>query len=877
MKRFILLIALLSTVPVAAQDAPSGGTGLWDRFRSPPDDARPLVRWWWFGPTVDTAELDREIAAMKAGGFGGFEVQPTYPLALDDPAAGIRTLPFLSDPFLSALRHVGDTAHATGMRMDVTIGSGWPFGGPHVPVSQAAAKVDMVQVSVPAGADRVPVPPMQQGEQLLAAFVDGRRLAMVATDTVSVKASPIERQAMVFVAGRTGQQVKRAAVGAEGFVIDHVSIAAVTRHLTTVGDRLLSAFAGTTPPYAMFSDSLEAYGSSWTDDLPAQFRRRRGYDLLDHLPALFADTPDSAAVRFDWSRTLSELVDERYLRPITDWAHARGTRFRAQVYGFPPPTLSSNALVDLPEGEGADWRSFTSTRWATSAAHLYGRPVVSSETWTWLHSPAWAATPLDMKVEADRHFLQGVNQIVGHGWPYSPPGADEPGWAFYAAAALSDHNPWYPAMPAVTRYLQRVSAMLREGTPDGDVAIYLPIEDAFADMRPAHASVNEEMRSRLRDDVVAQVLDAGHGVDFVDAQAIVAGKLNARVLVLPGLTRIDPAALRAIAAWVDRGGLLVATHAAPSTAGGLRDGAAGGRNVRTLARSLFQGKNTSIVSPQALGETLRRITSATMVLARPDAAVGFVRRRIAGGDLYFVVNTSARPIRTTARFAGDTGKGEWWDPLSGTRQAAGGGDIPLDLAPYQSRLLVMSPGLYAAGPARPLRPLLDLSTGWKTTLRAPPPGTSWTSVAALRHYSGAIRYSRRFVLPKRGSSGPAILNFGEGTPLPDGGSDRPRAAIAAPVREAALVRINGREAGTVWAAPWQIDIGPFLRPGQNRIDVTVMSGATNALSARRPPDRRLLTMRYGERFGDQDRDKLAPAPSGLLGRITLSVAYSDLP
>ncbi|WP_162244363.1 glycosyl hydrolase [Sphingomonas sp. Leaf339] len=877
MKRFILLLALVSTVPVAAQDAPSSGSDLWDRFQSPPNDARPMVRWWWFGPAVDTAELDREIVAMKAGGFGGFEVQPTYPLSLDDPAVGIRTLPYLSDPFLSALRHVGDTAHATGMRMDVTIGSGWPFGGPHVPVSQAAAEVHMVKLPVPAGADRVPLPSMQQGERALAIFIDGQRLTMIGADTISVKASPIERQAMLFGAGRTGQQVKRAAVGAEGFVIDHVSIAAVTNHLKTVGDRLLSAFAGTAPPYAMFSDSLEVYGSSWTHDLPEQFRRRRGYDLLDHLPALFADTPDSAAVRFDWSRTLSELVDERYLRPITDWAHARGTRFRAQVYGIPPPTLSSNALVDLPEGEGADWRSFTSTRWATSAAHLYGRPVVSSETWTWLHSPAWAATPLDMKVEADRHFLQGVNQIVGHGWPYSPPGAGEPGWAFYAAAALSDHNPWYPAMPAVTQYLQRVSAMLREGTPDGDVAIYLPIEDAFADMRPAHASVNEEKRSRLRGDVVAQVLDAGHGFDFVDAQAVVAGKLNARVLVLPGLTRMDPAALRAIATWVDRGGLLVATGAAPAAAGGLRDGRAGSLAVRPLVRSIFRMKNASIVPPQALGETLRRITSPTMVLAQPDAAVGFVRRKIPGGDLYFVVNTSARSIRTTARFAGDTGNGEWWDPLTGTRQAAGGGDIALSLAPYQSRLLVMSPKLPAARAAQTLRPLMDLSTGWEMTLRAPPPGTSWTSVAALRHYSGAIRYSRRFVLPKRGSSGRVILDFGEGTPLPDIGGDRPRAAIAAPVREAAIIRINDREAGTVWAAPWQIDIGPFLRSGQNQIDVTVMNGATNALSARTLPDRRLLTMRYGERFVDQDRDKLAPAPSGLLSRITLNVASSDAP
>lgn len=873
--RVWLVSAMLVATPCHARDGGPPGGSLWDRFQHPADDARPMVRWWWFGPSITTAELDREIAAMKAGGFGGFEVQPTYPLALDDAATGIRTLPYLSDPFLAALRHVGGVAQASGMRMDVTLGSGWPFGGAYVPVTQAAASLRMTTVAVPAGATQVPLPSLQQGERALTAFVDGHRLPIDVAGVIPVRPAPAARSAMLFVAARTGQQVKRAAVGAEGFVIDHVSPAAVANHLTSVGDRLLSAFDGVRPPYAMFSDSLEAYGSSWTDDLPQEFRRRRGYDLLDHLPALFDNARDSAAVRFDWSRTLSELVDERYLRPITAWAHAHGTRFRAQVYGFPPPTLSSNALVDLPEGEGADWRQFTSTRWATSAAHLYARPVVSSETWTWLHSPAWAATPLDMKVEADRHFLQGVNQIVGHGWPYSPPGAAEPGWAFYAAAALSDHNPWYPAMPAVTGYLQRVSAMLREGRPDADVAVYLPIEDAFADMRPAHASVNEEMRSRLQGDVVAQVLDAGHGVDFIDAQAIVAGKLTARLLVLPRMTRIDPAAFRAIAAWAKRGGRIVVIDALPDAAGGLHDGAAGGQRVRALSKSLSRLNTVAIVQGRMLGETVRRTIAPAMALARADPMIGFVRRKLQGGDLYFVVNTGAEPVETTARFAGDTGRGQWWDPLTGARSAAGTGDIALHLAPYQSRILVFAPGLSDVPADTPLRPLLDLSAGWQARVPgsdrpAPAPGVSWTSDPALRQYSGAVRYTRRFVLPAAATDAAAVLlDFGEGTAIAGGTPDRPRAAIAAPVREAATVRVNGREAGIVWAAPWQVDIRPFLLPGENELAVTVTNGATNALSARAAPDRSLLTLKYGERFTDQDRDKLAPAPSGLLGRVTL--------
>src|SRR5208283_3222544 len=93
--------------------------------------------------------------------------------------------------------------------------------------------------------------------------------------------------------------------------------------------------------------------------------------------------------------------------------HNSITLLRSQTYGFPPVTLSSNRYADLPEGEGKAsllmWRKFSDTRWAASAGHLFGRPVISSETWTWLHSPAFRATPLDMKAEADLHFLQGIN------------------------------------------------------------------------------------------------------------------------------------------------------------------------------------------------------------------------------------------------------------------------------------------------------------------------------------------------------------------------------------------------------------------------------------------------------------------------------------
>ncbi len=326
--------------------------------------------------------------------------------------------------------------------------------------------------------------------------------------------------ALFFVASHTRQQVKRAAVGAEGYVLDPFSRQAVATHLKTVGEPLVKAF-GATPPYAIFSDSLEAYGADWTPVLPAEFKRRRGYDLIPHLPELVAGgSPAAEKVRHDYGVTLTELVNENYLVQINDWAKAHGTKFRSQTYGEPAVSFSSQNLVDLAEGEGPQWRAFSTLRWATSANHVFGHTVTSGETFTWLHSPVFRATPLDMKAEADIDFIMGENQLIFHGWPYSAPQADDPGWSLYAAAVFNDHNPWHPVMPSVTAYIARMSALLRQGEPANQVAILLPTDDAWASFSPAHVTVTGAMQKLVSPELMAAVLSAGYNVDYLDAEAI---------------------------------------------------------------------------------------------------------------------------------------------------------------------------------------------------------------------------------------------------------------------------------------------------------------------------------------------------------------------
>jgi hypothetical protein len=786
-------------------------------FEHPSDDARMMMRWWWFGPAATKTELEREMRAMKAGGIGGFEVQPVYPLEVEG------NYPYLSDRFLDAVRFTGEKAKELGLRFDLTLCSGWPYGGPHIGVAEASARLRVSKTE----------PKLAEGERVVATptLADGSKVWLVES--------------------RTRQAVKRAAVGAEGLVLDHYSRAALDKHLALVGEKLLKA-AGPNPPYAVFSDSLEVYGADWTPNFLAEFRRRRGYDLAPYLGALAGDIGEKTmAVRHDWGKTLSELADDNYLKPLRDWAQKHGTKLRSQTYGIPPVTMSSNALVDLPEGEGTQWRAASSTRWATSASHLYGRNVTSSETFTWLHSPVFRATPLDMKAEADIHFIQGVNQLVGHGWPYSPPEAGEPGWRFYAAAVFNDHNPWYIAMPDIAAYMQRVSWLLRQGAPANDVAVYLPTDDAFAAFTLGRPSVNQLMDRLIGPAVIPQILDAGYNFDFIDDAAIAKVGIPYKILVLPGVERMPLATLEKIA---KAGVTVIATRRTPSMAPGLAD-AADTPKIREMASKL-----KVVADETKLGEALKAALPPDVVRA-PE--IGFIHRKLADGDLYFLANTSNHSVEGAVQFRGAL-TASAIDPVTGAPAGFG------DYAPYESRVVVTGK---LGAPQHGITddaPAVDLSTEWAVTF---PDGVvqmhylrSWTD--GRRTYSGTATYEKTFDW----NGGASILDFGEGTPVQRDGQRAGagmRAMMDGPVRDAAIVYVNGQRAGAVWCSPFRIDIGKFLKPGQNTLRIVVANSALNVMAKGPLPDYKELTAKYGERFQAQDMKAVVPQPSGLLGPVRL--------
>ncbi len=886
---------LLSAAPLVAADIEH----LQRDFKEPPADARPMVRWWWFGPTVTKPELEREMKLMQAGGFGGFEVQPVYPLSLDDEQAGIKNLKFMSPEFLDMLSFTASKAKELGLRMDLTLGSGWPYGGAQVSITEAAPRLRWERVAVTNESRRVPVPNMAAGESLIAAFVAGgsRELTNINDGILSLPDNG-ERTEEVwfFVASRTRQKVKRAAYGAEGFVLNHYNRLALENYLQRVGEPMLKALQSN-PSYAIFCDSLEVYNSDWTDDFLDQFRQRRGYDLKPYLPALVTNRLQTAAIRYDWGRTLTELLDERFLMPLHDWARAHRTLFRVQGYGTPPATLACNAHADLTEGEGHDWRRLSATRWASSANHLFGRNATSSETWTWLHSPVFRTTPLDMKAEANRHFLQGVNQLIGHGWPYTPPGVEYPGWRFYAAAVFDEKNPWWIVMPDVTKYLQRVSFMMRQGQPANDVAVYLPTSDAWASLAPGQVNLYETLGKRIGTNVVAQILDAGYGLDFIDDNTLDLAVDRYRIVVLPGVETIPAATLGRLSDFALRGGILIATRNIPTLAPGFKASEEDQQTVRNIAQRLFEGpdaKGIFVKNESQLGEALAQRLPPDVVLAPAEPDIGFVHRKAESADIYFVANTGNTPKNVKATFR-VSGVPEWWDPMSGRVTAANVVDRPensmtisVALEPYASQILVFTKRSLPAHPvAKMIAPApIDLSKGWRVTFKSAAPGDnpasaqmdtlrSWTDNDATKNFSGTVTYKKRVTVSramlKNGLN--LRLDFGESKPGPNQDGHGYRAMLAAPVREAAIVYVNGKRAGAAWCPPYSVDVTGLLKNRENVIRIEVANLAVNYMAAHLILDYREqyrdLIAKFGDRFQPQDMNQIKPLPSGLLGSIQL--------
>jgi len=861
----LAVVALVSTLAIASHawaESKSSklAASLRDAFRTPELDYRPTIRWWWLGVSVTKDEIERELTQIREGGFGGVEIQAVGPTSLASPLDAERTLPFLSPEFLDSLAFAAAKAKELGLTVDLAVQSGWPSGGPHIKPEQGARRL---------GSDPSQWP----------------------------KGTP------------TRQETSAAAEGAAGLVLDPFNTDAVAQQLRVVGDKLLQAL-GDGGGRAVVADRLDLIQGDWTMDFPAQFKQRRGYDVSGLLYSLTTHEPDTADLRHDFALTLSELLDERYFGRLQAWCRDHHVRLRAALGGSLPATLSSLRFADLPEGQGLPWNQLVQTRLASSAAHVFARPA-SAVIWT--ESPAaFRASPLDLKVDADQAFLAGATQVVGQGWPYSAPAADAPGWVFDGTSAINSHNPWWPVMPELALYLRRAAFVLRQGEPVADIAIYLPTHDALSELGPGNVNLAKAIADQLGPDLVPAVLASGLAFDLVDdhivqqmaeprGNVLAVGKNAYAAVILPNVERLPAATLAKLEAFAGGGGTLIATRRLPSKLPGAHQSKSESERLRATIQRLFDGANPvgQMVRDETgeLGGILRKSLAPDLRTAIVSPHIGFVHRRTNDLDFYFLVNTASVAYENAVEFRVTGRPAEWWNLVSGESSPAQIlGSSPtttklrISLPPYGSQVLVFGLASHErnakSGKKTEVATALsmDLSNSWEvsfegTSLRKHVEWlSSWTESADTRTFSGEAIYRKAVVIknPEWLAARKLLLDFGEAKPmLADTSSSsepRPGAHLEAPVREAAIVFVNGQRAGSTWCPPYQVDVTKLLREGVNTVEIHVYNLGSNQLAGR-PRPRPVWDAGAGDLFEVLGKNFLVPLPAGLVGTMTLTTEH----
>jgi len=867
-----------------------------DDWAAPTRDNHPWTRWWWMGNTVDKTNLTHQLEMFRDAGIGGVEICPIY------GARGYenRFIQYLSPEWMDMLAHTTSEASRLGLGVDLTTGTGWPFGGERVTPELASGSATMKRFDKAGGVSLTGVFPKGRLQILRAIGEDGQQIDL--TDKVSgghldwIAPSGTWRLYGIWEVSPV-QKVKRAAPGGTGSVLDPFSSAAMDSYLADF-DEHFKAYHGFMPR-AQFHDSYEYYSADWTPSLFTEFAARRGYDLRTQLPALFGEGPEEIAgrVRSDYRQTLAEL-HLAYIQHWTAWSHGHGSLSRDQAHGSPANLIDVYAASDIPETEmmpfgGMAAENYPMNKFSSSAARDKGSALASSESFTWLTEHFNAPLSL-VKQAADYLFLTGVNHIFFHGIPYSPVEAPWPGWQFYAAVNFGPYGGLWHDLPSFNAYVTRCQSVLQTGAPANDVLVYYNIFDVWD--KPGELAngliIQNPFPTSLKDTALT-LLHRGYGFDYVsdhflaqtkfESGRLMLGGNPARVILVPPCRLMPAASLEKLIDLARDGANIIFLGNLPGDVPGFADLEQQRAKFKTLMAEIKLEKNKAKLGSGAiwLGPDVDSLLAQTGVNREPmvDNGVWFVRRTSDEGLNYFLANRGGKPVDQWVTLGVQAQSAVLLDPrfehragaAALRRTADGATQIYLQLLPGESRIMrTFATTKVANLPWSDFAPSghpQDISGTWEVTFLEGGPAlpsaytatnlASWTSRddPEARRFCGTARYVLTFDRPEQ----PAddwILNLGR-------------------VCESARVKLNGHDVGALWCEPYQVAVGPYLQPGRNTLEVEVTNLAANRirdLDIRKVKwkyfyDANLASRRGGR--GGLDASDWPLRDSGLLGAVNL--------
>ena len=706
--------------------------------------------------------------------------------------------------------------------------------------------------------------------------------------------------------GWHGKMVERAAPGAEGNAIDHFSETALKKYFS----RFDNAFTGNdiSQLRGFFNDSYEvddARGqSNYTPGFFDEFKRRRGYDLKLHLPALLNKQPDATGLRilYDYRQTIADLLLEKFTIPWHNWAQSKGKIVRNQSHGSPANILDLYGAVDIPETEGTELLRF---KFAASAAHVLGKPLTSAEAATWLNEH-FKSTLGDVKKVIDKYFVGGVNHIVYHGTSYSPENDPWPGWLFYAAVHFQPVNPLWKDFGTLNNYVTRCQSFLQSGTPDNDILLYFPFSDHNSE--PGRDLLHHYDGMKGFEDtefntVAEELLQKGYAFDFISDKQLQQisnnGSLlktrggNYKTIVLANTKYIPVATLQKLIALAKLGATIIVYNSLPIDVPGYGDLAAKQQQFKTLISSLNFSSQENVkkaVTGKGMflnGDDIQELLSFAKVPREQmfDKGLQCIRRNISDGKYYFITNSSDKAVEEWVPLTIKTAGVIVFDPMfqkSGIgkikQSSDGNTEVYVQLQPGESCVLQTTaaevnqvkaetyPYYTVSGNANEIKGTWSLQfiSGGAVL----PKSTSvtqlgsWTELpdTAARTFSGTAQYSIHFAKPA--AAAPAyLLNLGN-------------------VASAAEVVLNGKTIATLIGPVYQVTIPAEQLIADNALEIKVSNGMANRIidmEKRGVEWKKFYNVDFPARLpANRGADGLftainwQPEPSGLLGPVTIA-------
>lgn len=901
---------------------------------------KPWTRWWWMGSIVNKEDLTIEMEKYAKAGLGGLEITPIYGVkGYED-----KFIDYLSPQWMEMLVHTLKEAERLGIGIDMATGNGWPFGGQWVdsdtscknmtfkkytlkegqklneavimlqrPMVRAiGGRIDISQLKEPLSEnDNLQAMALEQVrfekpmllKTLMAYSEQGQILDLY--DKVDVNGipdwtAPSGNWTLYAVfQGWHGKMVERAGPGGEGNVIDHFSSKALNDYLAKF-DRAFSDY-DISSLRAFFNDSYEvddASGESdWTDDFFNEFESLRGYDLRKHLPALFGEdtAENNSRVICDYRDTISDLLLEKFTIAWRKWAESKGTTTRNQAHGSPANLLDLYAASGIPETEGSDVLGY---KLASSAAHVTGKNLASSEAATWLDEHFFSSLS-DVKPVLDKFFLGGINHICYHGTTYSPQSEEWPGWMFYASVHFGTTNTFWKDFYALNTYVTRCQSFLQAGKPDNDVLVYFPIYDLWSQpgrSRLVHFSATPPNNIA---GIGQRLLRSGYSFDFISDRQInnvkfsdgslQTGGISYKAVIVPRCNLIPLETFRKLLELAKSGAKIIFENNLPSDVPGLNNLEQKRIDFKKYVSEInFINQKEIKVAEYGNGEILVGSNMEQMLsIAKVERelmvekGLGFVRRKIGDSTIYFIVNNSRNAIDSWIPVRIELKAAMIYEPMQGQVGKAAIGtseenrnDVYVQLSPGESCILKtfnkeIDVPLYKYKKA--IGEPIEITGNWTVEFIEGGPELpslvktdklgSWTSYEgdSYKKFAGTASYKISFKKPENDADG-WILDLGN-------------------VCESAEVLLNGKNLGTYIGPLFQVQIPHDIMLAENNLEVIVSNLMLNRiidLDKRRVNWKKFYNTNFPSRInqtrgvdGQFDASRLSPVDSGLLGPVTI--------